>query len=83
MQCYYCGTEVDAHNKTCPACQRPRTWLVYVPLCGVAGGIAGSLIGYTLGGVTGALLGGLVGILACELAAWAVFRPGHTSGTTG
>jgi hypothetical protein len=74
MQCYYCGAQVSAHNKTCPTCKHPRTRLLYVPFCAVAGGITGSLIGFTLGSVAGALLGGLVGILVCELAARAMFQ---------
>lgn len=74
MQCYECGTAIPSAAKVCPSCGRPKSRLIYAPLCAVAGGLVGGLIGFTVGNAIGALIGGLAGIVGCELVARLIFR---------
>lgn len=74
MQCYECGTAIPSAARTCPSCGRPRSRLIYAPLCATAGGLAGGLIGFTMGNAIGALIGGFIGIVALELLARLVLR---------
>jgi hypothetical protein len=74
MQCYRCGAIIAGENRLCPACGRPRSRLIYVPLWGVIGGVVGSLVGFTAWQMAGPLLGGILGIVACEVAARLMLR---------
>ena len=79
MQCYTCGCELSPGNRTCPACGRPLSRLIYAPFCGVVGGIVGSLIGFTFFDMIGALAGGLLGIVLAELGARVLLRSRKSS----
>jgi hypothetical protein len=74
MQCYRCGAIISGESQLCPACGRPRSRRIYVPLWGVIGGVVGSLAGFTGWQMAGALLGGILGIVICEAGASLMLR---------